>query len=93
MRKTLNIVMLICALVAVGSIWGHNYFFVRYAQAGCPAPTPPACNVEVNNHGAISYISDEQSRALKALMGGFVTSALIATGLLMYSHNSQRKKP
>ncbi len=65
------------AAAAVISIWMHNYYFILFAHSGCAKPAL-ACPQKINNHGAISYISNSQSVFLDVLMGCFILFAIPA---------------
>lgn len=92
MQTFLGILGFAFGVAGVTSILAHNYFVVEYAMAGCLRLTEPMCIVKINNHGAISYISEEQSHLLSMLMAGFIISTTLATALFVVTQNSRPER-
>jgi len=72
------------SVLAAIAFWAHAFLFIKYAHKGCPKIAPPNCEIQINNHGAISYISRHDAVVLEALVLSFGILFVAAAVLFVY---------
>ena len=81
-------VAIVLGVAAVGAFLWHNHLFSELSSRGCKEPHEEVCAVPINNHGKITYISDQQDAELSKLM--FAAVALgVSAGVIDSMHRKR----